>query len=66
MSDARERSYEAAGIDSSYLFRVDLEWVLDATFKARFVVVAPTTPFSFFSSSSQRCCRPFPGGFPCP
>jgi SET domain-containing protein len=31
VADERERRYEAQGIGSSYLFRVDLENVIDAT-----------------------------------
>ncbi|KAF6257447.1 transcription factor [Scenedesmus sp. NREL 46B-D3] len=40
LSDTRERMYEAAGQDSSYLFRIDGEWVADATVRggrARFI-----------------------------
>jgi len=36
----REKRYEAAGIGSSYLFRMDLDYVIDATKKgslARFI-----------------------------
>jgi len=29
------QAYEANGLDSSYLFRVDEEWVIDATVKVR-------------------------------
>ena len=35
LSDAREAEYEASGLGSSYLFRIDLEWVVDATKKVR-------------------------------
>ena len=31
IADQREKSYEACGIGSSYLFRVDMEYVIDAT-----------------------------------
>jgi histone-lysine N-methyltransferase SETD1 len=31
VSDAREKRYEKQGIGSSYLFRIDLEYVVDAT-----------------------------------
>lgn len=31
MADLRERQYEATGIGSSYLFRIDLETIIDAT-----------------------------------
>ncbi|WIA10532.1 hypothetical protein OEZ85_010720 [Tetradesmus obliquus] len=40
LSDTRERMYEAAGQDSSYLFRIDSDWVADATVRggrARFI-----------------------------
>lgn len=40
LADGREHEYEAHGLDSSYLFRVDDEWVVDATRKgglARFI-----------------------------
>lgn len=33
LSDAREAEYEASGLGSSYLFRIDHEWVVDATKK---------------------------------
>lgn len=33
VGDARERRYNACGLGSSYLFRVDDEWVVDATKK---------------------------------
>ena len=39
-ADERERRYEAMGIGSSYLFRVDLEYIIDATKRgnmARFI-----------------------------
>jgi SET domain-containing protein len=39
-ADNREKQYEATGIGSSYLFRVDNDNVIDATFKgnlARFI-----------------------------
>lgn len=31
VADERERRYEAAGIGSSYLFRVDHDYIIDAT-----------------------------------
>lgn len=31
VADERERRYEAAGIGSSYLFRVDHNYIIDAT-----------------------------------
>lgn len=31
LADLRETQYEAVGIGSSYLFRVDLEYIIDAT-----------------------------------
>lgn len=31
LADLRESQYEAVGIGSSYLFRVDLEYIIDAT-----------------------------------
>ena len=31
VADNRERQYEATGIGSSYLFRIDLETIIDAT-----------------------------------
>jgi histone-lysine N-methyltransferase SETD1 len=31
VADLRERKYEATGIGSSYLFRIDLENIIDAT-----------------------------------
>ena len=31
VADERERRYEAQGIGSSYLFRVDYDYVIDAT-----------------------------------
>lgn len=31
LADVRERQYEAIGIGSSYLFRIDLESIIDAT-----------------------------------
>ena len=31
LSDVRENKYEKQGIGSSYLFRVDLDYVVDAT-----------------------------------
>ena len=31
LADLRETKYEAVGIGSSYLFRVDLEYIIDAT-----------------------------------
>lgn len=31
IADLREQKYEAIGIGSSYLFRVDLETIIDAT-----------------------------------
>lgn len=40
MADERERRYEAAGIGSSYLFRVDHDYIIDATKRgglARFI-----------------------------
>ena len=40
VADHRERFYEKIGIGSSYLFRVDEDTILDATFvgnKARFI-----------------------------
>eukprot|EP00775_Hariotina_reticulata_P004530 gene4530-4782_t len=40
LSDGREKMYESRGQDSSYLFRVDNEWVADATVRggrARFI-----------------------------
>ena len=40
VADDRERRYEAAGIGSSYLFRVDHDYIIDATRKgnlARFI-----------------------------
>ncbi|KAJ3018190.1 Histone-lysine N-methyltransferase setd1a [Thoreauomyces humboldtii] len=40
VADTRERRYERRGIDSSYLFRIDAENIVDATFKgnmARFI-----------------------------
>ncbi|KAK9838060.1 hypothetical protein WJX74_010862 [Apatococcus lobatus] len=36
LSDAREAEYEASGLGSSYLFRIDHEWVVDATKKGGF------------------------------
>ena len=35
LSDAREAEYEASGLGSSYLFRIDHEWVVDATKKVQ-------------------------------
>lgn len=35
LADAREAFYEAHGMDSSYLFRIDASLVIDATCKAR-------------------------------
>lgn len=40
IADVRERHYEQIGIGSSYLFRIDAEYVIDATVKgnhARFI-----------------------------
>ncbi len=40
VADERERRYEAAGIGSSYLFRVDHDYIIDATKRgglARFI-----------------------------
>jgi [histone H3]-lysine4 N-trimethyltransferase SETD1 len=40
VADDRERKYEKLGIGSSYLFRIDAETILDATFRgnlARFI-----------------------------
>lgn len=40
LADVRERQYEASGLGSSYLFRIDDEWVCDATMtggRARFI-----------------------------
>ena len=40
VADERERKYEAAGIGSSYLFRVDHDYIIDATKRgglARFI-----------------------------
>jgi len=40
VADLREQAYEASGLGSSYLFRVDAEWIIDATKKgnmARFI-----------------------------
>ena len=31
--DTRERHYDQEGLGSSYLFRVDMEWAVDATKK---------------------------------
>ena len=31
VADERERRYEAAGVGSSYLFRVDHDYIIDAT-----------------------------------
>jgi hypothetical protein len=33
VADTREKNYEAHGMDGSYLFRIDSEWVIDATMK---------------------------------
>ena len=40
VADDRERRYEAQGVGSSYLFRVDLDYIIDATKRgnmARFI-----------------------------
>lgn len=40
LADVREQQYEASGLGSSYLFRIDDEWVVDATVRggrARFI-----------------------------
>ena len=40
VADEREKRYEAAGIGSSYLFRVDHDYIIDATHQgnlARFI-----------------------------
>lgn len=34
MEDVRERQYQKQGLDSSYLFRIDKDFVIDATKKA--------------------------------
>ena len=31
--DTRERQYDQEGLGSSYLFRIDMEWAVDATKK---------------------------------
>ena len=36
VADERERRYEAQGIGSSYLFRVDYEYIIDATKSGNF------------------------------
>lgn len=33
VADTREKNYESHGMDGSYLFRIDSEWVIDATMK---------------------------------
>ena len=59
VADLRERKYEATGIGSSYLFRIDLENIIDATKcgnLARFInhscnvsdLHTPTTRFNFY------------------
>ncbi len=41
MSDVRERRYEASGLGSLYLFRIDDEIVVDATKRVRIAVEPP-------------------------
>ena len=45
--DVREKAYERSGLGSSYLFRIDEAWAVDATRQ----VISPCTPHSQSSTS---------------
>ena len=66
VADDRERRYEAQGVGSSYLFRVDLEYIIDATKRgnmARFInhccdvssTLTNHTCMIYFLSSQPNC-----------
>ena len=68
ISDLREKNYEASGIGSSYLFRVDLENVIDATKcgnLARFINHScdVSTEFGSFSTESLLFYIPWSSDF---
>ena len=57
VADERERRYEAAGIGSSYLFRVDHDYIIDATRNgnmARFINHCCDVSVCVFASERKR------------
>jgi len=60
LTDAREAGYEARGMDSSYLFRIDRTLVIDATVMARPRVHAACPPCMLHpcpGACTCSCCR---------
>lgn len=56
VADLREGQYEAKGIGSSYLFRIDTETIIDATKcgnLARFINHSCNVSFNFFTSDRK-------------
>lgn len=63
IADRREKTYERMGIGSSYLFRVDDDWVVDATKKGSmryvpFSLVQSRPKISIIVDSSTILARP--------
>jgi hypothetical protein len=52
LTDVREKRYEKSGMYSSYFFRLDREWALDATMKV------PAHPYDFTgNNSANKTCK---------